>query len=190
MIRKNSGDYNFSVKTKRYGDDIEYVVLFDDFPNLIGAGETIEEAIEEARNNLDVYINYCYENSIPVPEPTRFEFKQNIYSGKVTLRMSKSLHERATNNAEKEGVSLNSFVNEAIAFYISSLEKASIQDLFEKYQKLTPDRTVCFIHPGEMGDLRNFWTREWKEEKTMLSNFTKINFSEGGMMVIPSPQII
>ena len=56
MSNKKSDNYNFSVKIRHYGNDIEYVVIFDDFPDLIGAGDTIEEAIQEAKENLEVYI--------------------------------------------------------------------------------------------------------------------------------------
>ena len=53
---------------------------------------------------------------IEVPDPSIHDFES--YSGKVTLRMSKSLHQKVNDRARREGVSINSLLNEAIAEYI------------------------------------------------------------------------
>ena len=129
MSNRKSDNYNFAIKIRHYGNDIEYVVVFDDFPNLIGAGSTVEEAIEEAKENLDVYINDCVENHIAYPAPSEFSFEKPIYSGKVSLRMSRSLHEKASLFADKEDVSLNSFINDAINHYILYLSTDSVLKL-------------------------------------------------------------
>lgn len=129
MKGRNSKDYNFSVKTQYYPDSTEYVVVFDDFPNIIGAGETIEEAIKEAQDNLDAYIDYCIANKIDYPKPSTYELESSFYSGKITVRMSKSLHQQAALFAEKEGVSLNAFINDAIASHLYELKMNPIKDL-------------------------------------------------------------
>jgi len=49
-----------------------------------------------------------------IPEPENdFQTTMN-YSGRVTLRIPKSLHRQAAERALLNGVSLNSFLNEAI----------------------------------------------------------------------------
>ena len=58
-------NYNFSIKIdySDYGDKV-YVVRYDDFPNVIGVGDNIEEAIVEAQGNLKVYLIYCKDEGI------------------------------------------------------------------------------------------------------------------------------
>lgn len=53
-------EFNVSIDYSDYGDKV-YVVRYTDFPNVIGSGDTIEEAIAEAQGNLEVYLNYCKE---------------------------------------------------------------------------------------------------------------------------------
>ena len=186
-MKRSSGDYNFSVKTKNYDNEVEveYVVIFDDFPNLIGAGDTVEEAIQEAKENLDAYLNYCYENDVAVPEPTNFEFKQNVYSGKVTLRMSKSLHEKASLYADKEGVSLNAFINDAISNYMLDLEKQSFADILEQYKRIIPSNAISFMYVVEDQNVTN-WDVLWKPKRFNANEFYDRNNMNGEAMALSS----
>ena len=111
-------DYRFEVYTEYsdYGDKV-YVAKYYDFDNVIGVGDTIADAIKEAEDNLEVYLDFCNEKGITVPKPSRYDY--NDYSGKVTLRMSKTMHKKADELAKKEGVSLNSLLNEAIISYVT-----------------------------------------------------------------------
>ena len=109
-------DYRFEVFTDFSSGNKEYVVCYFDFPNVIGVGDTIEEAIEEAEGNLKYYLEYCKEKGIFIPEPS--VRTTNNFSGKITLRMSKSLHKKVDEEAKKEGISINSFVCEAISHYV------------------------------------------------------------------------
>jgi len=115
-------DYRFEVY-KDYEHDV-YVVKYFDFDNVIGSGDTVDEAIAEARRNLDVYLSYCNDNNIKIPKPS--VHKDIDHSGKVTLRMSKSLHKLVDERAKKEGISINLLLNEAVNTYITGL---SVQDL-------------------------------------------------------------
>jgi predicted RNase H-like HicB family nuclease len=83
-----------------------YVAEIKDLPRCMTQGETSDETlfnIEEARS-LWIETAYEYGDEIPLPS-TQVE-----YSGKVLLRIPRSLHERLTENAEKEGVSLNQYL--------------------------------------------------------------------------------
>jgi predicted RNase H-like HicB family nuclease len=83
-----------------------YVAEIKDLPGCMTQGETTDETlfnIEEARN-LWIETAYEYGDEIPLPST------QVQYSGKVLLRIPRSLHERLTENAEKEGVSLNQYL--------------------------------------------------------------------------------
>lgn len=80
-------NYNFSIKIdyRDYPKDKVYVVRYDDFPNVIGAGETIEEAIEEAQGNLEVYLDYCKENNLDPKENALVKHLEDIIFNEVPL---------------------------------------------------------------------------------------------------------
>lgn len=112
-------DYRFEVYTEYsgYGDKV-FVVKYFDLDNVIGVGDTIEKAIKEAEENLEVFIDYCKENNIAFPSPSSHEDLD--YSGKITVRMSKNLHKLVDERAKKEGISINLLLNEAISQYVYS----------------------------------------------------------------------
>ena len=109
----------------------EYLVVFNDCKNIIGTGDTIEEAINEAEGNLDAYLAFCEEEGIEPPHPSKFDW-MNDYSGKITLRMPKSLHRDIAEYAEKDGLSLNSIINDAIRQYLMC---SSISELKESLRQ-------------------------------------------------------
>jgi antitoxin HicB len=83
-----------------------YVAEIKDLSGCMTQGETTDETlfnIEEARS-LWIETAYEYGDEIPLPST------QVQYSGKVLLRIPCSLHKRLTENAEKEGVSLNQYL--------------------------------------------------------------------------------
>ncbi|MDR2654765.1 MAG: toxin-antitoxin system HicB family antitoxin [Oscillospiraceae bacterium] len=83
-----------------YLPDIPAVTAVED--SLDGVTELLEDARIE-------WIHYAVNNNIDIPEPSQIKDLED-YSGRVTLRMPKSLHKTITDNALKEGVSLNSYI--------------------------------------------------------------------------------
>lgn len=119
MKHANVDDYMFKVEKVVFGEnDYEYMVTFDQFEEVVGAGLTQEEAIEDAKENLKAYFEYCLKNSIAIPSPLTKKWIDE-YSGKITIRISKSLHRDMAEYAERDGMSLNHLVNDAIRFYLS-----------------------------------------------------------------------
>ncbi|MDR1703251.1 MAG: type II toxin-antitoxin system HicB family antitoxin [Clostridiales bacterium] len=68
-------------------------------------GATKEEALESLREAMEGWLETKLEFGDPIPEPVN----QNDYSGKFLVRLPKSLHQRLSIEAEKEGVSLNQY---------------------------------------------------------------------------------
>ncbi len=68
-------EFNVSIDYRDYPKDKVYIVKYTDFPNVIGAGDTIEEAIKEAQGNLEAYFDYCKEkNSLVVQKAQMFDY--------------------------------------------------------------------------------------------------------------------
>jgi len=102
-------DYPFTVRPDT--DDGGYIVEFPDLRYCVGTGDTREEAIKDAIAAKNEWINAAFENGIPIPEPSSKE----EYSGRVTLRIPKSLHRKVIEAAKKEGVSANQYLSHLIS---------------------------------------------------------------------------
>ncbi len=109
-------NYEMKVSPKIAEDGSTYwTVSFPSVPNCVGGGDTAEEAINEAKENLEFYLEYLREECKPIPAE---DFKATEYSGKIALRISKSTHKRVAQLAESEGISTNALLNNAIENYI------------------------------------------------------------------------
>lgn len=68
-------------------------------------GDSFDAAYENLREAMEGWIETKLENGFPVPLPVSAE----KYSGKFVVRLPKSLHQRLSIEAEKEGISLNQY---------------------------------------------------------------------------------
>lgn len=93
-------------------DSIEWSAEFPDLIGCVGGGSTPEEAVREAIASKEIYLEFLKEQGIPIPLPSRE--KNNLPSGRISLRISKSMHKRLLELSEEDGVSLNSYINNAL----------------------------------------------------------------------------
>lgn len=82
-----------------------YVVTFPDLPGCITYGDTIERAVENAKDAKLAWIDAAIEMGIEIPEP---EGLAN-YSGQFKLRLPKSLHRQLAEHSRREGISMNQY---------------------------------------------------------------------------------
>ena len=101
-------EYQFTVrplsKEEGGGDLVEY----PDIPGCMSDGETIEEAIANGREALRDCVAVFHESGRKVPKP-------GIEAAQWRQRLPRTLYSKLTVQAEKEGVSINSFVTAIIA---------------------------------------------------------------------------
>jgi antitoxin HicB len=74
-------------------------------------GDTAEEAIAMIQEAMSLWLEVALEEGLPIPEPRPDE----DYSGKFVVRVPHSLHRELVETAEHEGVSLNQYINVALA---------------------------------------------------------------------------
>lgn len=91
-------------------EDQGYIATSPEFPGLSAFGETVEEALTEAKTALDLFIRDIVESGETLPEAQTV----HEYSGQTRLRLSKTLHRVVAEMAASEGISLNQFVLDAI----------------------------------------------------------------------------
>ena len=86
--------------------DSEDRVWYAEFPDLSGClahGTTKEEALANAVEVKDAWLEVTFETGRNIPEP-RPEIE---YSGRFLLRVPKSLHQKLADEARREGTSIN-----------------------------------------------------------------------------------
>ena len=111
----------------------EWCVEYPDLKGCVGGGDTIEEAIADAQATKAVYLSYLKEEGIELPVPKE---EGNLPSGKIALRVPKTTHKQLLENAQMDGVSLNTYINTAISEKIGRASFSN-QRILELEQELT-----------------------------------------------------
>lgn len=127
--------YSFNIEWS--DEDEEYIATCPAFPGLSAFGETEEEALKEAKIALEGFVETHKANRMALPEPIVHE----AVSGKFQLRLPKGLHRLAVRMAELEGVSLNSYIADAVRARVSGDQVANrlineVRQLFARTQKI------------------------------------------------------
>lgn len=68
---RNLDEYKILLSTFETENGIQYAAEFREFEFCSGGGDTPEEAIREARENLAIYIEELKEDGKPVPPPVK-----------------------------------------------------------------------------------------------------------------------
>jgi antitoxin HicB len=106
---------NFMNKNYRvalqYDPDGYWIAAHPELSGCMADGETAQEALSSLDISRKLWIECSLANGLEVPEPQ----EPPQYSGRFVLRIPKSLHRDLANEAESEGVSLNSYVSNVLA---------------------------------------------------------------------------
>jgi predicted RNase H-like HicB family nuclease len=99
-------------------DDGTYRAEMMEFPGCIAIGDTAPEALSNLENVAESWLETALANGQSIPEPM-----DNVdFSGRLVLRLPKSLHQRAAYAADRDGVSLNQFIVGALAIQVGAAE--------------------------------------------------------------------
>ena len=82
-----------------------YVVSYPDLPGCLTCGETIESAVENARDAKRVWLEAALEEGVSIPMPDSLE----DYSEQFKLRLPRSLHRALAEHSQREGISMNQY---------------------------------------------------------------------------------
>jgi predicted RNase H-like HicB family nuclease len=85
-----------------------------EFPGCIALGDDPAEAFSALEEAAEDWLEAAAEMGTPIPPP----FEETDFSGKLGLRLPKSLHRKASLAAERDGVSLNQLIVASVAEYI------------------------------------------------------------------------
>ena len=104
--------YPFKVFQTEIEGHIFWVAKSSYLKGCVGQGDGQAEAIAELEENEKAWLETASEVGIPIPEIPLEHIEE--YSGKMTLRLAPFVHMQAAQNARKEGISLNQYINNAV----------------------------------------------------------------------------
>jgi len=95
-------------------EDEGFIAIAPDLPGCSAFGETQNVALAELQNAIDAWVDAATAAGNPIPQPSRPE-PQPQASGKVLLRIPRSLHATLIAVAKADGVSLNQMASSLLA---------------------------------------------------------------------------
>ncbi len=115
MTGKTVDDYlrlPYTIEVIRDDDDenLGWVARVVELPGCMTQADTFEELGDMLEDAMRGWITVALEDGQDIPEPSA----EKSYSGKFIVRVPKSLHRELVEAAEREGVSLNTFVSTAL----------------------------------------------------------------------------
>ncbi len=103
----------YAVRVYREPDGSGFTAEIPDLPGCITCADTLDEVwalIDDAKRG---WLELALADGDPIPEPA--PPLEDQPSGKFTVRVPRSLHRKLSEEARREGVSLNQFVTVALA---------------------------------------------------------------------------
>ncbi len=129
----------------------------------IGGGDTPEEAITEAQENLEIFLEYLQEEKKKIPA----EYEAPEYNGKISLRVSKSVHKKVAEIAEQEGISINMLLNNAVEHYLGMKEYDL--ELDKKIRRIEIANSVDYEKRlVTIPQYAEFWKERYKQQFVMV----------------------
>lgn len=106
----------------------QWIAEYPDIFGLIGVGDTQLEAMTEAEAAKNIYLDYLEQQKEKFPVKS----KRSELSGRLTLRVSKTTHQKIIDRASSDGISLNQLINDSIIYYLS---EKSIDENFKRIEE-------------------------------------------------------
>jgi antitoxin HicB len=103
--------YHITLAQDGEESDGKWVAAAEELAGCTSRGDTPEEAIGGLKDAMAAWISSALREGRDIPEPR----SATSHSGRLLLRMPKTLHAALTQAAERESVSLNQFITDALA---------------------------------------------------------------------------
>jgi predicted HicB family RNase H-like nuclease/transcriptional regulator with XRE-family HTH domain len=117
--------YHVDVRSEQEEERSLWKATVDELPGCASRGNTPDEAVAGLRPAMEAWLTAAMsdQREIPVPSAAAADSrKARSHSGRFLVRMPKSLHEQLARAAEREQVSLNRYVTDALAAAIARSE--------------------------------------------------------------------
>ncbi|MDI3441604.1 toxin-antitoxin system HicB family antitoxin [Erwinia sp. V90_4] len=186
-IKHNPEEYTISVRKEVMDGMCLWVARVDELPDVLEFGENREDAYTNAIFTIKVGQDMCIAEGTPFPSPKIF--KENDVSGRVTLRLKKTLHAQCIRLADLEGVSLNTFIASCLqaqsSLYGLSNIQTQLQDIATMVRGIRNDSNIQKTIYTQLAQqksvtLRSRVTLQTEDDSEAISrvrNFCSVNVS-------------
>ena len=116
--KPNPYAYNITVRECVFDSEPLFEARVKELPDVCEFAESAQEAYDLAIDTIETAAAMFAETGRPFPRPAS---PQDQFSGRVTLRLPKSLHRALASAAQDEGVSLNQHLVMALTCYTRDL---------------------------------------------------------------------
>lgn len=106
--------YNINLRRVTVDGEMLYEARVREFPDATEYAKSAQEAYELALDTVEASLVVLQEQGKPFPNPSE---TPDDYSGRLTLRVPKTLHRRLTGEAELENISLNQYLVSLLAYH-------------------------------------------------------------------------
>src|SRR5271169_2780194 len=120
-----------------------------EFPGCIATGDTPGEALDSLEEVATEWLESALERNQSIPAPV----EETEFSGRLVLRMPKSLHKKAARLAERDGVSLNQFIVISLA--------ENVGDHARSLNRITFNTTISNTIVGAGGNPISYVNPHW-----------------------------
>ncbi|MBS3976754.1 MAG: toxin-antitoxin system HicB family antitoxin [Syntrophomonadaceae bacterium] len=86
----------------------EYAAEVPELPGCISQGQSVAEVYKMIEDAKICWLETALEDGIEIPEPSQLNAE---YSGRLNIRIPKSLHRTLVEKAKAEKISLNQYIN-------------------------------------------------------------------------------
>lgn len=112
---RDAEEYTISIRLESIEGERLYVARVEELPDIEEYADTYDFARELVLDTIKTTQDIFGRKGLVMPAPK--VFTQPDVSGRVTLRLPKSVHAKCISESEREGVSLNSYIMTCIASY-------------------------------------------------------------------------
>ena len=110
----DAGKYTITVRKGIFDDEECFEARITEFPDIYEYGNSFDEAYNLAIDSVETSAVLLQAQGKSIPAPI---IPADNYSGRVTLRLPKSLHRALVNAADNEGISLNQHLTNVLNYY-------------------------------------------------------------------------
>ena len=134
----NAHLYNITIRQIEVDGQELFEARVRELPDVVDFGETWEEAYELVVDTIETTAEAMVEQGRRMPEPAGVE---DDYSGRITLRVPKTLHRRLAEQAEHESISLNQYLVSLLAYHAGT-RYARETDKYQAFDQNTVRRRL------------------------------------------------
>ncbi|MCX2442342.1 toxin-antitoxin system HicB family antitoxin [Citrobacter freundii] len=133
MKKHNAEEYTVSVRLETIEGEKYFVGRVAELPDVEEYADTAQQAFDLALDTVRTTQKVFAEEGREFPAPHIFENDTKAASGRVTLRLRRTTHRKAIENAKREGVSLNAYLCAKIE---NDIDSSDILNVFNMLRNL------------------------------------------------------